>query len=70
MAMFDFEESLNKVQCSQSDMDKWFPEFESASKPSKGGRSIKPTQKVQEMEWTNVRGRGKKGRRSRGNHFH
>ncbi|KAF3521304.1 hypothetical protein F2Q69_00049295 [Brassica cretica] len=37
---------------------------------TRGGRPIKPTQKVQEMEWTNVRGRGKKGRRGRGNHFH
>ncbi|KAL0662899.1 hypothetical protein Bca4012_099736 [Brassica carinata] len=37
---------------------------------TRGGRPIKPTQKVQKMEWTNVRGRGKKSRRSRGNHFH
>ncbi|KAG5374583.1 hypothetical protein IGI04_039179 [Brassica rapa subsp. trilocularis] len=37
---------------------------------TRGGRPIKPTQKVQEMEWTNVRGRGKKGRRGRRNYFH
>ncbi|CAF2121247.1 unnamed protein product [Brassica rapa subsp. narinosa] len=30
---------------------------------TRGGRAIKPTQKLQEMEWTNVGGRGKKGRR-------
>ncbi|KFK38194.1 hypothetical protein AALP_AA3G081500 [Arabis alpina] len=39
-----------------------------ASQKTKGGRSIKPTQKVQEMQWTKVRGRGKRGRGSRGNH--
>ena len=37
---------------------------------TRGGRPIKPTQKFQDMEWTNVSGRGKKGRRGRGNHFH
>lgn len=33
---------------------------------TRGGRPIKPTQKNQEMEWTTVRGRGKRGRRGRG----
>ncbi|KAL0741012.1 hypothetical protein Bca4012_082525 [Brassica carinata] len=37
---------------------------------TRGGREIKPTQKVQEMGWTNVSGRGKRGRRGRGNHNH
>ncbi|KAF2547773.1 hypothetical protein F2Q70_00021221 [Brassica cretica] len=37
---------------------------------TRGGRPIKPTQKFQDMEWTNVSGRGKKGRRGRGNHLH
>ena len=37
---------------------------------TRGGRPIKPTQKFQDMEWTNVSGRSKKGRRGRGNHFH
>ena len=37
---------------------------------TRGGRPIKPTQKFQDMEWTNVSGRDKKGRRSRRNHFH
>lgn len=30
------------------------------------GRPIKPTQKVQEMEWTVVRGQGRRGRESHG----
>ena len=33
----------------------------------RGGRSIKPTQKVQEMEWTKVNGRWKHVSRGRGN---
>ncbi|KAL0714784.1 hypothetical protein Bca4012_021763 [Brassica carinata] len=37
---------------------------------TKGGREIKPTQKVQEMGWTNISERGKRGRRGRGNHNH
>uniref|UniRef100_M4CRI1 CCHC-type domain-containing protein n=1 Tax=Brassica campestris TaxID=3711 RepID=M4CRI1_BRACM len=37
---------------------------------TRGGRAIKPTQKLQEMEWTNVGGRGKKGRRGRGYNNH
>ncbi|KAL0865048.1 hypothetical protein Bca101_044166 [Brassica carinata] len=37
---------------------------------TRGGRKIKPTQKVQEMGWTNVSGRGKRSRRGRGNHNH
>uniref|UniRef100_M4CQT3 Uncharacterized protein n=1 Tax=Brassica campestris TaxID=3711 RepID=M4CQT3_BRACM len=37
---------------------------------TRGGREIKPTQKFQDMEWTNVSGRGKRGRRGRGNHNH
>ncbi|KAL0734899.1 hypothetical protein Bca4012_011109 [Brassica carinata] len=37
---------------------------------TRGGRPIKPTQKIQEMEWTKVSGRGKHGRRGRGNHNH
>ncbi|CAG7882742.1 unnamed protein product [Brassica rapa] len=37
---------------------------------TRGGRLIKPTQKIQDMEWTNVRGKGKRGRRGRGNHVH
>ncbi|KAF8113139.1 hypothetical protein N665_0055s0004 [Sinapis alba] len=36
---------------------------------TRGGRPIKPTQKIQEMEWTTVRGKGKRGRRGRGNHY-
>ncbi|XP_022553097.1 uncharacterized protein LOC111203531 [Brassica napus] len=36
---------------------------------TRGGRSIKPTQKIQEMEWTKGRGRGKKGHRGRGTSF-
>ncbi|CAN6855816.1 unnamed protein product, partial [Brassica oleracea] len=37
---------------------------------TRGGRAIKPTQKLQEMEWTNVGGRCKKDRlgRSYNNH--
>ena len=34
------------------------------------GRPIKPTQKVQDIEWKTVRGRGKRGRRGRGNYYH
>ncbi|CAN6988746.1 unnamed protein product, partial [Brassica rapa subsp. trilocularis] len=37
---------------------------------TRGRREIKPTQKFQDMEWTNVSGRGKRGRRGRGNHNH
>ena len=37
---------------------------------TRGGRLIKPTQKIQDMEWTNVRGKGKRGCRGRGNHVH
>ncbi|CAN6823856.1 unnamed protein product, partial [Brassica oleracea] len=37
---------------------------------TRGRRAIKPTQKLQEMEWTNVGGRGKKGRRGRGYNNH
>ncbi|CAN6860757.1 unnamed protein product [Brassica oleracea var. botrytis] len=37
---------------------------------TRGGRAIKPTQKMQEMEWTNVGGRGKKGHRGRGYNNH
>ncbi|KAF3547212.1 hypothetical protein DY000_02000851 [Brassica cretica] len=37
---------------------------------TRGGRPIKPTQKVQDMEWKTVRGRGKRGRRGRGNYYH
>ncbi|CAG7898300.1 unnamed protein product, partial [Brassica rapa] len=37
---------------------------------TRGGRLIKPTQKIQDMEWKNVRGKGKRGRRGRGNHVH
>ncbi|CAN7109844.1 unnamed protein product, partial [Brassica rapa subsp. narinosa] len=32
------------------------------------GRQIKPTQKIQDMGWTNIRGKGKRGCRGRGNH--
>ncbi|CAN7060695.1 unnamed protein product [Brassica oleracea var. botrytis] len=37
---------------------------------TRGGRLIKPTQKIQDMEWINVRGKGKQGLRGRGNHVH
>ncbi|KAL0856959.1 hypothetical protein Bca101_062113 [Brassica carinata] len=33
----------------------------------RGGRPIKPTGKIQGTEWTNVRGKGKRGRRGQGN---
>ncbi|KAL0674623.1 hypothetical protein Bca4012_002604 [Brassica carinata] len=51
------------------------PGFDVVGEPSgynltRGGREIKPTQKFQGMEWTNVSGRGKRGRRGRGNHNH
>ncbi|CAN6911336.1 unnamed protein product [Brassica oleracea var. botrytis] len=36
---------------------------------SRGGRPIKPLQKFKNMEWKTVRGRGKRGRRGRGNHL-
>lgn len=36
---------------------------------TKGGRTTKPTQKLQDMEWTKVSGRGKGGHRGRGNHI-
>ncbi|CAN7062243.1 unnamed protein product [Brassica oleracea var. botrytis] len=36
---------------------------------SRGGKPIKPLQKFQDMEWKTVRGRGKCGRRGRGNHL-
>ncbi|CAN6903586.1 unnamed protein product, partial [Brassica oleracea var. botrytis] len=34
------------------------------------GRQIKPTQKIQDMGWTNVRRKRKRGRRGRDNHIH
>ncbi|KAF3492932.1 hypothetical protein DY000_02057899 [Brassica cretica] len=37
---------------------------------TRGGRTIKPTQKVQDMGWTRVSRRGKQGRRGRGNYNH
>ncbi|KAL0737474.1 hypothetical protein Bca4012_013684 [Brassica carinata] len=37
---------------------------------TRGGRTIKPTQKVQDMGWTKVSGRGKRGRRGRENQNH
>ncbi|XP_013589425.1 PREDICTED: uncharacterized protein LOC106297807 [Brassica oleracea var. oleracea] len=37
---------------------------------TRGGRTIKPTQKVQDMRWTRASGRGKKGHRGRGNQNH
>ena len=37
---------------------------------TRGGRTIKPTQKVQDMGWTRASGRGKKGHRGRGNQNH
>lgn len=37
---------------------------------TRGGRTIKPTQKVQDMGWTKVGGRGKRGRRDRRNQNH
>ncbi|XP_013601674.1 PREDICTED: uncharacterized protein LOC106309153 [Brassica oleracea var. oleracea] len=37
---------------------------------TRGGRPIKPTQKIQDMEWMKVSGKGKHGRRGRGNHIH
>ena len=51
------------------------PGFDVVGEPSgynltRGGREIKPTQKFQDMEWTNASGRGKRGRRGRGNHNH
>ena len=33
---------------------------------SRGRRSIKSLQKYQDMDWTTVRGKGKRGRRGRG----
>ena len=36
---------------------------------TRGGRPIKPTQKIQEMEWTKAKGRGKKGHRGRQTSF-
>ena len=36
---------------------------------TRGGRPIKPTQKIQKMEWTKARERGKKGHRGRGTSF-
>lgn len=41
---------------------------ESSSQMTRRGRQIKPSQKVQEMQWNIVRGRGKRGKgaRSRG----
>lgn len=42
---------------------------ETSSYLTKGGRSIKPIQKIQDMEWTKVGGRGKGGR-GRRNHNH
>ncbi|XP_013607538.1 PREDICTED: uncharacterized protein LOC106314153 [Brassica oleracea var. oleracea] len=37
---------------------------------TRGGRTIKQTQKVQDMGWTRASGRGKKGHRGRGNRNH
>ncbi|CAG7908297.1 unnamed protein product [Brassica rapa] len=45
-------------------------EASSSYNTTRGGRAIKPTQKLQEMEWTNVGGRGKKSRRGRGYNNH
>ncbi|KAL0873756.1 hypothetical protein Bca101_023461 [Brassica carinata] len=42
---------------------------ETSSYLTRGGRSIKPTQKIQDMGWTKVGGRGR-GRRGRGNKNH
>ncbi|KAF3605638.1 hypothetical protein DY000_02049987 [Brassica cretica] len=48
-----------------------FEEIGDASSYSltRGGSPIKPTQKIQKMEWTKARERGKKGHRSRGTSF-
>ncbi|VVB05859.1 unnamed protein product [Arabis nemorensis] len=45
-----------------------FGEFEedSTSQWTRGGRPIKSTVKVQEMQWTTVGGRGNNGKRGRG----
>ncbi|CAH8280459.1 unnamed protein product [Arabidopsis lyrata] len=43
-------------------------EMDDFSLKTRGGRSIKPTKKIQEMQWTMVGGRGKRGRGGRGGH--
>lgn len=37
---------------------------------TRGGRTVKPTQKIQDMGWTKISGKGKQGRRNRGNYNH
>ncbi|KAL0875099.1 hypothetical protein Bca101_024804 [Brassica carinata] len=59
-----------QIACNEQDDERGYMSDATANlNMSRGGRPIKPLQKFQDMEWKTVRGRGKKGRRGRGNYL-
>ncbi|CAN8323883.1 unnamed protein product [Cochlearia groenlandica] len=64
-----FDEQVVEVEGEGGSEYQCYETLETLSNTTRGGRIIKPTQKLQEMEWTCVGGRGKRGRRGRGSHI-
>ncbi|CAN7111874.1 unnamed protein product [Brassica rapa subsp. narinosa] len=61
---------FTRIACNKQDDERGYMSDATANlNMSRGGRPIKPLQKFQDMEWKTVRGRGKKGRRGRGNYL-
>ncbi|KAF3575719.1 hypothetical protein DY000_02031926 [Brassica cretica] len=61
--------SVTQIACNEQDDERGYMSDATANiNMSRGGRPIKPVQKFQDMEWKTVRGRGKRGRRGRGNY--
>ncbi|CAN7106134.1 unnamed protein product, partial [Brassica rapa subsp. narinosa] len=61
--------SPSVTACNEQDDERGYMSDATANlNMSRGGRPIKPVQKFQDMEWKTVRGKGKRGRRGRGNY--